>query len=145
MRSKVIGIAESTAPLRCMPSGARRLRILLVDDDATARRAVGRTLRQHVVFEAACLAQAEDLMRSHTTDLVITDYEMPEGSGTAVLEIAEQLQRSAHRVMISGQAPMNLRGLLDRGLIHRFVPKPWQRELVDEVASLLSAQARRRR
>ncbi len=61
----------------------RSLRILAVDDDPMARDVVGRYLEAdgHEVVSAASGAEAMELFKSETFDLVITDHVMPGMTG----------------------------------------------------------------
>jgi len=70
------------------------LRTLIVDDSPVMRKIVARTLRQAgiviaQVIEAGNGAQALDILRHETVDLVLTDVNMPVMDG---LELVRQLQ-----------------------------------------------------
>lgn len=77
--SPVIGHAD-TATMAARCSG---LRILLVEDHAPTRTALGHLLtkRKHVVSTAATVAEARELGNTETFDLLITDIGLPDGSG----------------------------------------------------------------
>jgi two-component system, NarL family, response regulator LiaR len=67
-------------------AGARPLRIVVVDDDAFARRAVVDVLRDagmEVIGEAADGTTGVELVRSHRPDLVVMDIVMPGVDGLA--------------------------------------------------------------
>jgi PAS domain S-box-containing protein len=73
-----------------LPPVARRLRILVVDDEEAVRRAVARILerRGHTVHEAADGEAALAILESSTSafDVIVTDLRMPGLSGDALLE-----------------------------------------------------------
>lgn len=65
------------------------LRVLVVDDSALARRFIKRVLENlgmHEFVEAADGAQAAALLDQSAFDLVVTDYNMPEMDGRALIE-----------------------------------------------------------
>jgi DNA-binding NarL/FixJ family response regulator len=67
----------------------RRPRILLVDDDPSVIRGLWRVLRKHrpeyKVNTASGAAQAIEALSELGYDLVLTDWQMPDGGGRAVL------------------------------------------------------------
>lgn len=93
---------ESTAPIFGPPhqasSGAsRRLRVLLVDDSATARthvRDVLRGLGVRQITEAADGMAAVDLLGGDTYDLVVTDYNMPRLDGRGLVDFIRHRSRT---------------------------------------------------
>jgi len=73
----------------------KALRTLIVDDSPVMRKIVERSLRQagiplEQVFEAGNGAQALDLLRQQTVDLVLSDISMPVMDG---LELVRQLRK----------------------------------------------------
>ncbi len=67
--------------------------ILFVDDEATLRTYLSKTLRRHgyEVLEADCLAAARGELATHWIDIVILDRMLPDGEGIALLK---ELQRN---------------------------------------------------
>ncbi len=62
------------------------MKILIVDDSRAMRRIIQRTLRQagfkgHDIVEAENGAEALDLVKSETPDLILSDWHMPVMSG----------------------------------------------------------------
>jgi signal transduction histidine kinase len=87
------------------PAPARRLRILVVDDDPALRRVIGRALgRRHQVALADGAAQALALIRCERPDVIVTDLMMPEMDGLGLFErIRAEWPTLAERVvLISG-------------------------------------------
>ncbi len=66
------------------------MRVLIVDDEAPARRKVARMLRRHddveIVGEAADAAQAVDMIRALRPGVVFLDVQMPGADGFSVVE-----------------------------------------------------------
>jgi len=66
---------------RTPPSGGRR--VLVVDDDALLRRALGRMLRGHEVVPAASISEAFGILEEDRAfDLILCDLMMPDGLGS---------------------------------------------------------------
>lgn len=73
------------------------MRVLIVDDEAPARRKVARLLANYphldIVGEASGAAEAIERIREHRPDLVFLDVQMPDGDGFSVLEaVADDAQ-----------------------------------------------------
>jgi two-component system, chemotaxis family, protein-glutamate methylesterase/glutaminase len=72
-------------------AGARRSRVLVVDDSATARSILSRSLRGEpdidVVAEAADAFSAMQLITQHRPDVITLDLELPQMDGLAFLRL----------------------------------------------------------
>jgi two-component system response regulator QseB len=77
------------------------MKILLVEDEAALRAALGGSLRQagYVVEEAASFAQAREKMALYQYDCVLLDLTLPDGAGLDLLR-ALKAGRSAAGVLI---------------------------------------------
>lgn len=68
----------------------KKIRLLTVDDDKFIRHLVDRTLRSQYsefdITEADNGRKAQDLLKNHSFDLVLCDWEMPEMTGLELLE-----------------------------------------------------------
>ncbi|GAB4353655.1 MAG: two-component system response regulator [Gammaproteobacteria bacterium] len=78
----------STSPLRVEDLGARRVavaNVVIVDDQATSRQILAEIIRKSIghvdiqLFEGA--PEALEWMATHTPDLIIADYKMPDMDG----------------------------------------------------------------
>lgn len=70
-----------------MPKGKR---LMIVDDDATLRRTLARMLRNHwdcVVVSGVLEAVAK--MREAHIDVILSDWDMPDGGGARLIELAK--------------------------------------------------------
>lgn len=76
-----MAVSEATAPPR---------QILYVDDDAVSRYLLGRALELEgfVVTAATGAHEGLELLKRHRFNLVISDYRMPDGTGTWMLKEA---------------------------------------------------------
>jgi len=113
-----------------------RPRILVVEDQEDVRRmlATALELEGYRVAEAAnALEGLDHLGRSHF-DLVLTDYAMPGGTGTWMLEEADRLGRMNGAAALIVTAHPGVRELRDVGVIQ----KPLDLDFfLDRVRSLL--------
>lgn len=80
------GVDAAAAPRLAERARARRHRVLVVDDTASARQAIGQVLRDagHEVELASDGQAALELLIARPADLVITDLEMPGMDGLAL-------------------------------------------------------------
>ena len=84
-----------------------RRRILIVDDEASIRKAIKRVLRAHEVIEAACGEEAMRILEGdHDYDLVLCDMMIPRVSGLDLHQwlAANNPQLAAKVIFITGGA-----------------------------------------
>jgi CheY-like chemotaxis protein len=123
-----------------MVEGARRSRVLVVDDDRSIRMLVRRALRaDHEVFEAASGQEALDIfVRGERYDVVLCDMMMPGMTGKVLYERLQELapEQCDRMVFICGGALTHEVGrFLAR---RRTIDKPFRpQELRRAVAALL--------
>lgn len=102
-------------------------RILIVDDDASLRRALPQVLAAPGRnFDLTCnIGEALSRLAEQHYDLVVLDYRLPDGTGLAVLDWLSEHQREESVVMISGEDAIDaVIGALRRGA-DDFVRKPY--------------------
>src|SRR5262245_52027217 len=106
------------------------MRILYVDDDALAVRAVTRELRVMLDDDSKVVGvtsprEAIDLLRAETWDVVLSDFAMPEMDGVELLAEVEKLAPQARRLMLTGSPDESKIGpALASGLIELMFAKP---------------------
>jgi CheY-like chemotaxis protein len=96
------GITQET-----VPSGkkvGRVLKVLIVDDEKTSRDLVTMLLEadQHEITAASSGAEALQLLRCGSYDLVVTDQEMPKMTGAALVEAVRKSGNSKPIIMLTG-------------------------------------------
>lgn len=104
------------------PHSRSRKRILLVDDDALVRSALGRSLRDE--FEVTPVPNGElavAILRTTIFDAVVTDYRMGEVTGIDVLETALRSQPLCGRILVTADPP----SVIPIGLVDAILEKPW--------------------
>src|SRR5580700_8754621 len=97
--------------------------ILLVDDETHITDALSRHFptRTFKVFKAKSAAEALDILERHNIDVVVSDERMPGESGAAFLGNVRRRFPKAIRMMLSGQASLEvaIRAIND-GEVYRF-------------------------
>lgn len=135
----VVGGLHFAAPL---PTLARSMKALLVDDHPEVRLSLGEFLEQlgHQVLQASSGEQALQLIREQSPDLVLTDLRMPGMSGLDLLAALEQLDEPPPLALMTafGEADTAIEALR-RGAID-YLRKPIDvkelHRLVERVAGL---------
>ena len=101
-------------------------RIMLVDDEPYVLKALQHELEK--TYEVETFASPLDALeraREATFAVVVSDYSMPGMNGVTFLENFGQLQPDAMRLILSGQADMDvLIKAINITHIYRFLPKP---------------------
>jgi two-component system probable response regulator PhcQ len=123
-------------------------RLLLLDDDPLILHALQRTLRQ-CTFDVELRIEtyteaAEALARAQESeiDLVISDYHMPAMNGIQFLNRFRQIQPDAVRMVLSASTEFDTAvRAINEAEVFRFIPKPWQREELQQ--TIILALARR--
>lgn len=106
--------------------------LLLVDDDAFVRDALGRTLKELGFLVTVCGSGHEALENAGSAgcDVLVTDFEMPGMMGT---ELVSTMRRLFPRVFIVGMSGYDVSGeFLGAGADH-FLRKPVQTETLRSV------------
>lgn len=113
----------------------RKYNVLFVDDERrilTALRSIFR--REYNVFTADGGAEALEILKSQTIDVVVSDQRMPNMLGNELLAQVHQLYPQTMRVLLTGF--MDKEAIIDtinQGQIYRFVNKPWKNEEIREI------------
>lgn len=129
------------------PAGAKRARILVVDDSLTTRAAVKGLLEiaGYAVLPAADGEEAWTLLRESGADLVVTDIQMPrlDGFGLTRRIKADPRLRSLPVVLVTSlEAPEDRAAGLDSGADGYLVKRDVERgKLLDVVRQLLPGHA----
>lgn len=122
------------------PDGAR---ILIVDDDSVLLRLLARALADYGVVTAQDGVEALALLDSYDPALLITDYLMPEMTGTELIARARKHKPSLKALMLTGHGD-----LLQNEpwwTEERHLPKPCSTyELRKAVSDLIGAAPRHR-
>ncbi|MEO8842673.1 MAG: fused response regulator/phosphatase [Kofleriaceae bacterium] len=79
-----------------------RHRVLVVDDEETIARSIGRILKIHDVATATTAAQGVELATSIDPELVIVDFYLPDGTGKDVIDALRAAGNRAPVLLMSG-------------------------------------------
>lgn len=112
-----------------------RLRVLLVDDSANARHFIRHVLGNLGIeqfIEAANGAQAVQVLADTTVDLVITDYNMPEMDGLALVEYIRQQswQNSVPILMVTSESDMSRLAAVEQAGVSAICDKPFETQTI---------------
>jgi EAL domain-containing protein (putative c-di-GMP-specific phosphodiesterase class I) len=120
-------------------------RVLIVDDDAAVRRSYGRVLTRAgmMVLEAPDTEDAITILRSDAElDVLVSDYNLPTGTGLDLLAKAQQLNPDLPVLIMTGMPTVDTAvRALERGAI-RFLTKPIN---ADEFCDTVNLATRHRR
>jgi len=105
--------------------------ILLVDDEPAILAALRRTLRGrgYRIFTADNPVQALKLLDRERVDLVVSDVDMPQMTGTDLVSRIRVAFPHVVRILLTGRGTMEaaLKAIND-GEVHRFLTKPWDED-----------------
>lgn len=119
-------------------------RILLVDDDALLRTALTRLYRRF--YDIVCAeSSTEALLRledSGPFDIVVSDHQMPEGTGTELLHKVREQYPHVGRLLLSGDLMLSeIISAQAAGDIDKALNKPCTREqLLEAIDTVLTAR-----
>jgi DNA-binding NtrC family response regulator len=104
------------------------VRLLFLDDEPSVLNALKRSMRKEG-YEVFICTEPEDALRmikENQIDIVVSDHLMPSMTGTEFLALAARLHPHVFRVMLTGQADVDVAiRSINEGHVHRFLTKPW--------------------
>jgi DNA-binding NtrC family response regulator len=111
-------------------------RILIVDDERNMRKILASNLVQdeHLVTEAAGVAEATAFLSTNQYDAVITDQKMADGHGLDVLARVREMDSTLAVVLLTAFATVELAVESMRQGAFDFITKPFQPEVVRATA-----------
>lgn len=117
--------------------------VLVVDDEHLVARAVARALRLAMIdVQIADHPHAAlEALEAQDFDLVLSDFDMPELNGVALLDEIRRRYPAIRRVLTSAAPPANLDTLLLSGDIEHFEAKPLCGDLALRLGTLLGPRA----
>jgi DNA-binding NtrC family response regulator len=122
-------------------------KILLVDDDPGVLHALQRELRQAFGAEALqveAFGNPFDALNRICVcefDLVISDFTMPQMSGTELLRTLKEVAPSTVRIMLTASTAFDTAlTAINQAEVFRFVPKPWDSAELAHTVRLALAQ-----
>lgn len=102
--------------------------LLFVDDEENILNALKRVFRKEDYATHTCTdpLQALALLEKEPIELIISDHNMPQMTGTEFLEKASAIRPDTVRMILTGFADVNIAvDAINKGRVHRFILKPW--------------------
>ncbi len=101
--------------------------ILICDDDADIRTAMKRTLRGYDIVEASSPREAKALLKAHSFDALISDFNLDADSdGLDLLQHARVAHPEVVRFLVTGNRDVDVAArAVNEGAVHRYFLKPW--------------------
>jgi two-component system cell cycle sensor histidine kinase/response regulator CckA len=136
-------VGAAAAPRHPPARGKRGGRVLLVEDELAARRALEELLRDegHTVLSAGNGIDAEKIWRetSEPIDVVVTDTVMPRMSGPELIQRLRASHPDVHVIFMSGHTPETVLQHGGAGAGTTFLQKPFEVDvLLAKVQELLA-------
>ena len=115
--------------------------VLAVDDDpAVLAVLAGQLDAEFDVTTAGSVAEARAVMGGRAVDILLTDLQLPDGSGLQLLDWARRTSPRTARVLLTGTARLeDAADAINHTQVHRLVLKPWRPE---DLLQTLRAAAR---
>ncbi|MFN3712972.1 MAG: response regulator [Alcanivoracaceae bacterium] len=111
-------------------------RIMVVDDEESILKSLGRTLRRMPDWEVEFFSSSQEaLRRARTTifDAFVTDCNMPGCNGIDFLTELRDIQPDACRILLTGMVDVDtLMKAINQAGAFRFYAKPWDDNLLLE-------------
>jgi DNA-binding NtrC family response regulator len=102
--------------------------VLLVDDEPNVRSSLRRSLRGegYDFVEASGPAEAMEILKQRTVDVVISDLAMPGMGGIEFIKVVRFRWPDCVRLILTGNADLEAAiQAINDGSVHHFLRKPW--------------------
>jgi len=96
---------------------------------------------EYDVRTTTLLVEARQMLSERPAEIIISDQDMPEISGTEFLSEAAKLYPSSYRIMLTGSmlAGEAIPEILS-GIVQLFIPKPWSQQTMQQMLERASLQ-----
>ncbi len=121
-------------------AGAALRTVLIVDEDAAARRALARALKRLDVrpIEADDVPEAMAALQRERVEGVIAEERLPSGCGVDLLVAVRESWPHVRRVLLAGAGdPRTAQLAINRAGVSYLLSKPWEGEALEEIAARL--------
>lgn len=121
-------------------SNTEKKTVVIADDDLEVAQALARVVRLlgHKTLVASNGREALDLLRANRVEVLLSDIDMPEMDGVALVSHARSEQLAPVRILLTANARLETAmRAINSGEVHRYLQKPWKHE--DLVATLEDA------
>lgn len=103
-------------------------KLLLVDDSVNVLKAIQRTLKDegYEILTAESAVTALKTLEKHSVDIIISDQNMPNISGTDLLKLVKIKYPDVVRMMLTGLTDFKIvKEAINKGEIYKFFNKPY--------------------
>lgn len=110
--------------------------LLVIDDEVNILSAIKRTLGRsgYQIFTANNATEAFEILARHQIGVVLTDHQMPDVSGTELLEKMRYMFPDTVRIMLTGNANLHsITQAVNQGAIYKFLVKPWDNGELEKI------------
>ncbi len=114
-------------------------RILCVDDEAHVLSGLKRRMRTryNIVTAIGAAAGLNEINNNGPFDVIVSDFRMPQMDGAAFLKKAKEIDPTATRILLTGEANMEeVQAAVNEGSIYKVLLKPCSSE---ELRSAMSS------
>jgi two-component system response regulator HydG len=110
-------------------------RVLIVEDESNMRKVLSANLRQkgHVLVEAATVKEGLQAVYSNGFEVVLLDQKLPDGEGSEVLKVIQQLEQSTAVVLLTAYGTVELAVEAMRSGAFDFLTKPFSSDNLQAV------------
>jgi CheY-like chemotaxis protein len=117
-------------------------KILIAEDDAFFRDALENLLKTlgYEIRSCSCGKEALARLAEEVFDILITDFQMPEMDGLALIGRARNMDPAMATILVTGVPPEDLGDRLKKSRVNGFLSKPLDWE---ELSDLLESLGRR--
>ncbi|HCU45453.1 MAG TPA: response regulator [Sphingobacterium sp.] len=111
-----------------------KITVLYVDDEENNLVSFKATFRfKYKIFTALSGAEAIDIVKKNSIDIIVTDQRMPEMTGVELLEEIIDIAPEPMRILLTGYTDMAaVIDAVNKGKIFHYLNKPWSEEELDE-------------
>ncbi|UXI66444.1 EAL domain-containing protein [Tahibacter amnicola] len=124
-------IASRVRPTALWTAKTTGRSLLLVDDEPAILKSLHRCLRRdgYEIHLANSAAEALALLARSPIDVIVSDYRMPNMTGTEFLSRVRQLYPDTVRMVLSGYADIRaISSAVNDGAVFKYLMKPWSDE-----------------
>jgi two-component system NtrC family sensor kinase len=131
-----------------MATESAQPKVLIVDDEEAILAAARRLLRSKNIdcLTAKSPSEALKILKKEDCWVVVSDYRMPEMTGTDLLEEIKRVHPNVSRLMLTGflELPI-IQEAINKASVFRFITKPWdETELLLGIETAIQHSGRRR-
>jgi adenylate cyclase len=114
-----------------MNSNVDKKTVVIADDDLEVAQALARVVRLlgHKTLVACNGREALDMLRANRVEVLLSDIDMPEMDGVALVSHARSEQLAPVRILLTANARLETAlHAINSGEVHRYIQKPWKHE-----------------